>query len=405
LNANAGRAPLDVGVFGARGIPSTYSGYETFLTVLLPELARRGHRVTMYCRAEVGSSGEDFRGVRRRTLPSVKTKQLDTLSHGLVASGVAAFAHHDVALVVNIANVPFVAALRWSGVPVVLNTDGQEWLRGKWGNAARAYFHGSARWAGRAATALVSDCNAMRELYFDDFGADSTVIPYCWNGVLADESDGAGAGPEFPAGSYFVTGGRLVPENTIDLIAEAYVETAHPEPLMVAGEANYASPVVRRLQELRARDPRIRMIGHVSSRPGFRALLGNARAYLHGHSVGGMNPSLVEAMASGAAVVALDTTFNREVLGPEGLFFSRNHDSVRKVLGEVADATPDELARYREQLRTRAHERFDLVPIADAYEELLLSASRSGRQTGVRVATQWEDETRATPRDSAPPTR
>jgi glycosyltransferase involved in cell wall biosynthesis len=118
-----------------------------------------------------------------------------------------------------------------------------------------------------------------------------------------------------------------------------------------------------------------------------------------------MNPSLVEAMASGAGVVALDTTFNREVLGPEACFFARDHDSVRKVIADVAAATADELARYREHLRARAHERFDLIPIADAYEELLLSASRSGRQTGVRVVTQWEDATTATPRDSAPPAR
>jgi glycosyltransferase involved in cell wall biosynthesis len=391
LNPNA-RSTLDIGVFGARGIPSTYSGYETFLTVLLPELARRGHRVTMYCRSGVGIPGrEGFRGVRCRWLPSVRTKQLDTLSHGLVASVATSLARHDAALVCNIANVPFVALLRRSGVPVVLNTDGQEWLRGKWGNAARSYFHWCARRAGGAATALVSDCNAMRELYATEFGADSTVIPYCWNGLLEDDAGATDRERHArPVGAYFVTGGRLVPENNIDLIAEAYVATTHEEPLLILGEANYASPVVRRLRELAALDSRIRVAGHVSSRSDFRALLGHARAYLHGHSVGGMNPSLVEAMASGAAVVALDTRFNREVLGPSAFYFERDRASVQRVLQHVAGATPPELERYREQLRTRALERFDLVPIADAYERLLIAVSEARRHAETRLTTLWE---------------
>lgn len=82
-----GGGSLDIGVFGARGIPSTYSGYETFLTVLLPDLAARGHRVTMYCRAgEVESSGS-YRGVRRVVLPSVASKQLSTLTPRLRRRG------------------------------------------------------------------------------------------------------------------------------------------------------------------------------------------------------------------------------------------------------------------------------------------------------------------------------
>jgi glycosyltransferase involved in cell wall biosynthesis len=344
----------------------------------------------MYCRRGEGPRpGETFRGVRCRTLPSIRTKQLDTLSHGLVSAVSASFRRHDVVFVCNIANVPFVALLRWSGVPVALNTDGQEWLRGKWGRAARAYFHWCARMAGSAATALVSDCNAMRELYAIDFGAESTVIPYCWNGVRTDDADATVRQASFE-GSYFVTGGRLVPENTIDLIAEAYVETRLDETLVILGEANYDSPVVRRLRELESRDSRIRVIGHVASRSDFRDWLANARGYVHGHSVGGMNPSLVEAMAAGAAVVALDTRFNREILGPSAFYFARDHSSVRVVLQQLADSTPTELARYREQLRTRAVEWFDLQPVADAYEELLVAVSGARRCEAPRLTTRWQ---------------
>jgi len=136
---------LDVGVYGGRAIPSTYGGYETFLTTLLPELARRGHRVTMYCRTGVGSSDEPYLGVTRVVLPAVVSKQLNTLSHGVIAAAKSRQAGHDVVLVVNVANAPFTGLSRLTGQRVLLNTDGQEWLRGKWSPAGRWFFLNAAR--------------------------------------------------------------------------------------------------------------------------------------------------------------------------------------------------------------------------------------------------------------------
>ena len=125
--------PLNIGVFGARGIPSTYSGYETFLTTLLPELVARGHRVTMYCRRGETEGDDHYLGVDRVILPAIPGKQFSTLSHGAVASLRSRIARHDVVLTVNVANAAFCALHRYTGRPIVLNTDGQEWLRGKWG--------------------------------------------------------------------------------------------------------------------------------------------------------------------------------------------------------------------------------------------------------------------------------
>ena len=96
------RVTLDIGVYGTRGVPSTYSGYETFLTTLLPELVERGHAVTMYCRTGEGIENGPWRGVDRRVLPALPGKNLNTLSHGLVAGIVARSARHDVVLVVNV---------------------------------------------------------------------------------------------------------------------------------------------------------------------------------------------------------------------------------------------------------------------------------------------------------------
>ncbi|MGI9602088.1 MAG: glycosyl transferase family 1, partial [Acidimicrobiales bacterium] len=107
---------MDIGVYGIRGIPSTYSGYETFASVLLPELVERGHRVTAYCRGQ--KLHESYEGVHCSYLPSIQTKQLDTLSHGAVATITGRARRHDVLLVMNVSNALFTWLPRLTRQPV-----------------------------------------------------------------------------------------------------------------------------------------------------------------------------------------------------------------------------------------------------------------------------------------------
>lgn len=381
---------LDIGVFGIRAIPSTYSGYETFLTALLPELVQRGHSVTVYCRRgeRVPDEPGPYLGVRRVDLPSIGTKQLDTMSHGLVCALASRVQGHDVVLSCNVANALYCALLRWTGLPVVLNTDGQEWIRGKWGRVARSVFRASARSSRWSANALISDCDAMRTIYESEFGAASTVIPYSY----LERSDDPATRPAHgrSPGSFAVTGGRLVPENNIDAIVDRYVESRLDLPLLVLGAANYDSPVLRRLQSAARRDARIELLGHVSDRSEFLALLGDARVYLHGHSVGGMNPSLVEAMGAGAVIAALGTPFNREVLGPAGLYFDDCEQALDRVLREVDDLSADGAAGVRRANAARARERFSMPEVADAYEAILRRVRACSPRQSIAVRSQWQ---------------
>jgi glycosyltransferase involved in cell wall biosynthesis len=380
---------LDIGVFGARAIPSTYSGYETFLTTLLPRLAGRGHRVTMYCRSGEVTGRSPYEGVHRVVLPAIPGKSLNTLSHGAVAALRARAARHQVLLVVNVANAPLCLFNTATGQPVLLNTDGQEWLRGKWGPRARAYFHFAARHAGRCASGLVSDCAAMADLYEGDFGAPSTVIPYCFPAPSFTPDRGVPAAFGMEEGRFFVIAGRLNPENNIDAVAEAYAASAVPLPLLVLGVANYDSPVQRRLEDLAAADGRIRLAGHVDDRGAFLSLLATAAAYLHAHSVGGMNPSLVEAMGAGALVVALDTAFNRETLGDAGCYFEPGCGDVAGVLQSVRSAPAAEQDRLRSAATARVRERFGVDDVVEAYEDALRATAAAGRRRGVARPTRW----------------
>ncbi|MEM9033469.1 MAG: glycosyltransferase [Actinomycetota bacterium] len=380
---------LDIGVYGARAIPSTYSGYETFLTLLLPALAERGHRVTMYCRTGELEDTGPYRGVDRVVLPAVPGKQFNTLSHGAVAGIVGRIRRHDVVLSVNVANALFCAFGRFTGQPTVLNTDGQEWLRGKWGRVGKSIFRGSAHLAKRTATGLVSDCQAMADIYAEEFDSSSTVIPYCFS------SDAYPDDPEVldelgvRARNFLVVAGRHNPENNLDRIASEFSATDIDMPLLVLGTANYESPVTERIEELSRSDARIRAIGHVGSRSAFLTLLREAAVYIHGHSVGGINPSLIEAMSSGADIVAFDTPFNREALSDTATYFTLGDDRFAGVLTDRLTADVATSKARREACVQRVDEVFDLDSVVSAYEDLLRVASTSGLRGGVSIHTRW----------------
>ena len=144
--------------------------------------------------------------------------------------------------------------------------------------------------------------------------------------------------------------------------------------LVVVGSANYASAFHATLREIADSDARIAMVGHVHDQAVLKELWCNSRAYLHGHSVGGTNPALLRAMGYGCCVLALDTVFNREVLGDTGRFFS-DSASFTALVHEV-DASTYETAALGERARARIVERYTWEKIADQYEELFERVTR-----------------------------
>jgi len=382
---------MNIGVFGARAIPSTYSGYETFLTAMLPELVNRGHRVTMYCRTSGFGRPAEYEGVRLVPLPTIDKTHLSTLSHGFVASLVSRFGHHDVVLVVNIANVPYCILSRLTGQRVVMNTDGQEWLRGKWGRVGRGYFKWCASQARRAASALVSDSCEMKRIYATEFDSDSTVIPYA--SVVWPQEDQERVLSDFGVAPrrYVIVAARLNPENNVERIADAYSRSSISIPLLVLGVANYDSESALQIQALAIRDDRIRPVGHVGDRNAFGVLLSQALAYVHGHSIGGMNPSLVEAMSAGALTVALSTPFNREALGDSGLYFDLDGPSLVETFDCLEQMDQAVHEKYRALAAARAAERFALPAVTSSYELLLTRvAGLKSAWSHTHLLTPWE---------------
>jgi glycosyltransferase involved in cell wall biosynthesis len=360
-------------MFGLRGLrpDREISGFETAFSEIAPRLVERGHSVTIYCRA--GAHSRERRvasdsGVGLRYMPSPGGKNLSALTSTTFAVAHALLTQRfDVWLFVNVGMGHHAAAARLSGRPVVMNVDGLDWHRAKWGPFARTYFRTAARSAVRWCTALITDAEAMQAFYAREFGRETEMIAY---GASIELSSQPHLIDQFEVedGEYYLIVSRLIPENSLEVMLEGFRRSRSRRALVVVGNATYRDAFHRRLNDIAASDERIKLVGGVHDQAVIKELWCNCYAYLHGHSVGGTNPALLRAMGYGACVLARDTEFNREVLGDAGRYFTNDAWSVAALIDEMDRAALGEL-RARGPARIR--ERYTWDRIVDQYDALL----------------------------------
>ncbi|WP_454301932.1 DUF1972 domain-containing protein [Salana multivorans] len=351
---------------GTRGAPAHYGGFETAVEEIGVRLARRGHTVRVYCRTGNSTVTGTYRGMDLVTLPALRHRTLETLSHTALSSLHLAVRRTDAAFMFNAANSPFLPVLRARRIPVATHVDGLEWKRAKWGRGGRRYYRGAETASVWLSDALIADAQGIADYYRAEYDVPTELLSY---GAPILESVGHDllADLDLAPGSYHLVVARFEPENHVDLIVEGYLASGATLPLVVVGSAPYADAYTARIRAIVGTDERVRLLGGVWDQALLDQLYANALTYLHGHSVGGTNPSLLRAMGAGAATSAFDVSFNREVLGEAGTFFSDAGD----VAGLVTSAEADR-ARQRERgvlLRERARV-YDWDRVADGYEDL-----------------------------------
>jgi glycosyltransferase involved in cell wall biosynthesis len=330
---------MRLSIFGARGVPARWGGWDTIVTELGPRLVEAGHEVTLYAmpRYTGDEVGRDFEGMRIVRLPTVYGKFTETLLHELFSSLHALTQpRQDVYYVLGCRTVWAYLPHRLLGRTIVFNTDGLDWKRRKWGRFARAYLKANYWLTRKIASHLVSDSKELQRLYREDYGADSAFLT---NGghvhEVGDEAHHRAilAQHGVEPGGYYVQVCRMEPENNPDVVVREYVESDAEAPLLVVGGANYESEYFDALKA--TDDPRVRFLGPIYEPEHIEALFLGAKAYIHGHEVGGTNPSLVTAMGCGQLVLAHAVPFNREVLGGNGLLWTKAAGSLRACIEEV----------------------------------------------------------------------
>lgn len=362
-------APLRIAMIGTRGVPAAYGGFETAVEEIGSRLAGRGHDVTVYCRSAAASSRREYADMHLVHLPALKFKAAETLSH--TALSVAHATTHrprpDVAFVFNAANAPFVIVLRARRIPAAVHVDGLEWQRGKWGGAGRAYYRWAERSAVRNADALIADARGISDYFASTYGAPTRLISYGAPVQLNPASDRLSElGLSWKA--FHLVVARFEPENHVDVIVAGYVRSRARLPLVVVGSAPYAAEYTRRVQSYVGGDPRVRLLGGLYDQDLLDQLYAGALCYVHGHSVGGTNPSLLRAMGGGSAVLAWDVSFNREVAGGLGRYF--DDESSLATLIEAAEMTPTDAQRDGAALREIVRTNYRWDDVAAAYEAL-----------------------------------
>jgi glycosyltransferase involved in cell wall biosynthesis len=369
---------MKIAIIGSRGYPYVYSGYETFVRELSERLVRQQVGVTIYCHRNLFSERpRQVNGIRLVYIRTIEKKCLSQFIHSLQSMLHACFCRYDVILVVNSANGPFGLLTRIFGRRTAINVDGLEWLRPKWRGLGARYFH----WASKAATRLfdrvVTDSSAMQAIYRQEFGCESTLIAY-----------GANIGPDVPSGllgrwglqprQYYLIVGRLVPDNNADLIVREFLSSASARTLVVVGDVPYKDRYASDLHSQAG--PRLLFTGYVTDPGELAALYQHCYAYFHGHEFGGTNPAMLQALANGCAVCALDTVFNREMLldGEYGLFFGKESGGLKKRIAALEESD-ERAAALRGNARRRIRENYSWEKITAQYSELFAGLRDGGK--------------------------
>lgn len=373
-------ARLRIAILGTRGIPAGYGGFETFAEQLAVRLAARGHQVTVYAEAEGRPAGPDrkYRGVRVRERRRPHWGPASTLAYDSACLWDARQGY-DLVYMLGYGAAWACWLPRALGTPVWINVDGLEWARSKWSAPARLYLRCMEWLAPRTATRLIADAQAiaarMQERY--PRGAPCSFIAYGAEPVgQADPARLAQWGLE--PGGYLLAVARPEPENHVLEIIEGCLLQPAALPLVVVGQVRAdGSDYQRRLLALAG--PRVRFIGGVYEPAQLQSLRLHAACHLHGHSVGGTNPSLLEALACGNWVIAHDNPFNREVARDAADYFA---DPAALAAALAAwSATPPAQRRARAaRARQIIARHYTWEQIADRYEALALEQCRAGRQ-------------------------
>lgn len=361
-----------VAIIGTRGYPSYYGGFETAVRKLAPYLADEGWDVTVYSRPGATKPDDPGRDPRVEVVATrgTESKSASTLSYGLSASIHAARRRPDVALVMNVANGYYLPLLKLRGIRTVVNVDGIEWDRAKWGRVAKTVFKLGAWMTAKFGDTLVFDSHEIARRWKQDFNRDGIYIPYG-----GDEVGELPLEPGLEHRGYVLVVARFVPENTIPEFIDAAEGIANKVPVVIVGSSGYGGELDEKVAEIAATNDRITWLGHLSDDRRLYSLWQHAAVYFHGHSVGGTNPTLVQAMATGTPIVARDTVYNREVLGPDGRFCKPTSDSIAS---EVVDLAADRYAQDGSSAinLSRARELFTWELVCAAYQKALGAGRR-----------------------------
>ncbi len=365
---------LRIGILGTRGIPNHYGGFEQFAAYLSKGLVEKGHEVTVYNSHDHPYKQNSWNGVNIIHCydPENLIGTAGQFMYDLNCITDARKRRFDILLVLGYTSSSVWARLYSKQSIVITNMDGLEWKRTKYSRPVQRFLQYAEKLAIKFSHRLVADSLPIKDYLDKKYKADATYISY---------------GAELPGkvneavltqygvsnGNYFLLIARMEPENHIEMILDGLSKHEGKQKVLVVGDtANaYGKKLVTKFRN----EENIRFAGTIYDRSDLDTLRTCCVLYFHGHSVGGTNPSLLEAMACGTLICAHDNPFNRAVLGNDAFYFASAED-----VAQVSSNMPGQIM-VREMMIANNLEKIrndhSWEKIISAYEQLFIQSYQS----------------------------
>jgi len=352
---------MKLGIVGTRGIPAKYGGFETFAQELAPRLVDRGVEVIVYC--DKGSyDSEEYMGVRLQYLKTTKSNNPLKFYYEGLKVGIK---ECEIVIVTGLGAAIFYPIIKRGKSILITNTDGIEYKRDKWGLFKKMFLKLSEYIDVKFSDVLIADSKGIKDHLINKYNITEKKVWLLEYGAYLNDYIDYSYLEEMQVKhyNYYLIVSRLVPENNIHIMIDGFKKSNIEKPLIIVGNLDdtvYVNELVK------YKNKRIRFIGGIYDQQKLKALRASCFAHIHGHSVGGTNPSLLEAMGSGNLIIAHDNIFNKEVIGEHGFYF-RDSQDMFNCLNQIEQLSKEEREKISNHLKSMILSYYNWDLIADRY--------------------------------------
>lgn len=357
-------------ILGTRGVPAKHGGFETFAEELSQYLVQRGWRITVYCQEDWEHTAiyETMWGrVRRVHIPVKQSGALGTIIFDLKA---VLHARNQPAMALTLGyNTAILNLLqRIHGKANLFNMDGIEYQRAKWSTLAKLWLKINERIACKSGTHLFADHPEIKaHLVNRTDEKHITMIPY-GAASITDASTGPIRDLGLEPGKFSTVIARPEPENSLLEIVQGFSQELRAHTLVILGDFDNNNPYHQRV--LASASNEVIFVGAIYDKPTLTSLRYHSYIYVHGHQVGGTNPSLVEALGAGNPVLAHENRFNRWVAGNKAAVYFTDVESCAAQFNALLQ-NPDQALAMKKAARLRHAEQFTWEKVLASYEKTL----------------------------------
>ncbi|MEO5564237.1 MAG: DUF1972 domain-containing protein, partial [Chitinophagaceae bacterium] len=318
---------LKIAILGTRGIPNHYGGYEQAVSFLAPALVKKGHSVTVYNSHNHPYQESHWKGVEiiHCNDPENKLGTAGQFIYDLNCIRDARKKEYDVIMLMGYTSSSVWGKLYPKKPVIISNMDGLEWTRSKYSKPVRRFLHYAEKLAVRHSDFFIADSPGIQSYLQQAYHIDSAYIPY--GAVIYQKKDDEIL-KEFNVRSckYYLIISRMEPENNVETILDGYTKSDSVLKFLVVGNTGnkYGKYLVKKYSS----NENIIFAGAIFDQKKLHSLKSFCKLYFHGHSVGGTNPSLLEAMVGRVPIAAHNNPFNKAVLGADAYYFSSPADVI-----------------------------------------------------------------------------